>query len=83
MTRRRLALLAFALAAAAGLGFLGGEAAAQQRGVHPNIDSAQRNLREALADRNRAPESFGGHKQRAINLINSALVELRSAERFR
>lgn len=51
--------------------------------MHPNIDSAQRNLREALSDLNRAPEAFGGHKQRAITLINSALAELRSAERFR
>ena len=83
MTIRRLAFLAFALTAAGGLGFLGGEASAQPRGVHPNIDSAQRNLREALADLNRAPEAFGGHKQRAINRIKSALTELRLAERFR
>ena len=82
-TFRRLALLALSLAAAGGLGFLGGEAAAQQRGVHPDIGSAEGKLREALADLNRAPEAFGGHKQRAINRIKSALTELRLAERFR
>ncbi|HYF06923.1 MAG TPA: hypothetical protein VD970_04835 [Acetobacteraceae bacterium] len=83
MTKTRTALIALALAtAAAGGGFLAGHATAQPS-RHPNIDAAQRDLRQALGHLNRAPDIFGGHKQRAIELIQAAQAELRQAERFR
>ncbi len=80
MTRTRIALIAFAALATAGMGFLAGQAAAAR---HPNLDSARGALNNALGYLNRAPDIFGGHKGRAIELINAALAELRAAEAYR
>lgn len=77
MSRIRLALTALAILGA----FAIGHAVAQQR--HPNINAAQRDLRQALGHLERAPDIFGGHKQRAIELIRGALAELRAAENLR
>lgn len=69
--RRRAAWLA------AGLACFGAGAYAQQR--FPNIDSAQASLAAALQSLDRAPERFGGHKARAMELIRQAQQELNQA----
>ena len=76
-TARRRVWGALAVAAS----FAAGHAIAQGR--HPNIDAAQRDLRQAMRSLERAPDIYGGHKQRAIDLIRAALAELRQAEGFR
>ena len=81
MTKTRITLFAVAALATAGGAFLAGDAVAQRR--HANIDAARRELNQALVHLNRAPDIFGGHKARAIELINGALGELRAAENFR
>ena len=81
MTLTRKTLLALAALGIAGGGFLIGQADAQARHVH--IDAAQRDLREARAHLNSAPDVYGGHKARALQLIDGALAELRAAERYR
>lgn len=80
-TPARIALFATAALTLAGGSFLAGEAVAQRR--HANIDAARRELNTALTHLNRAPDIFGGHKARAIELIQGALAELRAAENFR
>lgn len=81
MKKTRIALAAVAALAIAGTGFLVGEASAQRR--HANIDAARRELNTALSHLSRAPDIFGGHKARAIELIQAALAELRAAEAYR
>lgn len=60
--------------------FAAGHAIAQAR--HTYIDEAQRDLRQARRALERAPNIYGGHKRRAIDLIRAAEAELRQAERF-
>ena len=75
-THRRTAWIALAILGS----FAAGHAIAQGR--HPNIDEAQRDLRQARRALERAPDIYGGHKRRAIDLIRAAEAELRQAERF-
>lgn len=81
MRKTRIALFAIAALATAGGGFLAGEAIAQRR--NPNIDAARRELNQALVHLRNAPDIFGGHKARAVELIQGALAELRAADAMR
>ena len=73
---RRTAWIALAIVGS----FAAGHAIAQGR--HTHIDEAQRDLRQAVRSLDRAPDIYGGHKRRAIDLIRAAQAELRQAERF-
>ena len=71
----RLALLSVL----AGMVSMSGCASAQE--PWPNLNDAERNLRAALDDLNRAPDRFGGHKAEAQRLIRDALSEIEQAKR--
>ncbi len=49
---------------------------------HPEIHKAMRKLRGAKQDLEKAAHDFGGHKAKAIEAIDQALVELRAAIDF-
>ncbi len=53
---------------------LSGCASAQE--PWPNLNDAERNLRAALGDLDRAPDRFAGHKAEAQRLIRGALSEI-------
>ena len=46
---------------------------------HPEIHKAMRKLRGAKQDLEKAAQDYGGHKAKAIEAINQALVELQAA----
>jgi hypothetical protein len=57
---------------------IGSEAAA-----HPRIAQAIRNLEDAVAYMQAAPDNFGGHKAAAIAASLAAIQELRASLAFR
>jgi len=57
---------------------MGAEAAA-----HPRIVQAIRNLEDAIAYMEAAPNDFGGHKAAAISASRAAVAELRASLAFR
>jgi hypothetical protein len=57
---------------------IGSEAAA-----HPRIAQAIRNLEDAVAYMQAAPDNFGGHKAAAIAASQAAIQELRASLAFR
>lgn len=72
MIKRLLVLVAIVASFAAG-------AYAQS---FPNIRGAQDSLRDAMAQLERAPSRFGGHKDQAMRLIRAAHDELDRAMEF-
>lgn len=48
----------------------------------PNIRGAQNSLRSAMAQLERAPPRFGGHREQAMQLIRAAYDELDQAMEF-
>jgi len=46
------------------------------------MESAIQHLREARADLQRATPNKGGHRERAIELINQAIAEVEAGERY-
>lgn len=48
----------------------------------PNIRGAQDSLRDAMAQLERAPPRFGGHKAQAMRLMRAAYDELDQAMEF-
>lgn len=65
-----------------------GSARAQQnmkteRGEHPRIARAIRQLEDAIQYMEAAPHDFGGHKAAAIQSSRQAVVDLRQALAFR
>ena len=57
-------------------------AAGAQAQNFPNIRGAQDSLQDAMAQLDRAPPRFGGHKARAMRLIREAHNELDRAMAF-
>ncbi len=72
MIKRLLVLVAIVASFAAG-------AYAQN---FPNIRGAQDSLRDAMAQLERAPPRFGGHKAQAMRLMRAAYDELDQAMEF-
>ena len=64
----KAALLTFVLA----IGFIAGQLSAAQ----PQMQSALRHLRSARADLNRATTDKGGHRAKALDLVNEAIAEV-------
>ena len=51
--------------------------------MHPRIAQAIRDLEDAIAYMEAAPNDFGGHKGAALNASRAAVNELRAALAFR
>lgn len=64
--------IALVLALALTLGFTAGRASADQS----NMQNAKADLNAALEDLRMAESNKGGHKERAMGLINQALIEV-------
>lgn len=64
----RVALLTLVLA----VGFIAGQLSAAQ----PQMQAALRNLRQARVDLNRATSDKGGHRARALELVDQAIAEV-------
>ena len=48
----------------------------------PYMESALQHLREARASLQRATPNKGGHRERAIELVNQAIAQVEAGERF-
>lgn len=48
----------------------------------PHMEAALRHLRDARASLERATPNKGGHRERAIDLINQAIAQVEEGERF-
>ncbi len=70
--RRRSLLRGFLLVFLLAIGFIAGQLSAAQ----PKMQDALKHLRSARADLNRATPDKGGHRERAIDLVNSAINEV-------
>jgi hypothetical protein len=80
--KTRLTFLGLAI-----LGFLAVSSMAGPLAGHPNLQAARRSINKALADcrRARADEKhgeFGGHRDKAEDLLNQAKAELDAAAEF-
>ena len=69
---RRSVLRALLLVTVLAIGFIAGQLSAAQ----PQMQAALRHLRSARADLNRATADKGGHRSRAIDLVNQAIDEV-------
>jgi hypothetical protein len=69
---RRSVLRGFLLVIVLGLAFLAGQLSAAQ----PQMQAALTNLRQARANLNRATADKGGHRERAIALVDQAIGEV-------
>ncbi|HEV7919398.1 MAG TPA: hypothetical protein VGR02_01265 [Thermoanaerobaculia bacterium] len=76
MLRRILITLVLTLMVSAG--FVVGRASAAQ----PEMQAALTNLREARANLDRATNDKGGHRNKAVRLVNDAIVEVEAGMRF-
>lgn len=56
--------------------------AGQMSASQPAMQSALRNLRAARADLNRATSDKGGHRERAIELVNQAIDQVEKGIAF-
>ncbi len=72
--KRRSILAAFTLIIMLAGGFIAGRAHAAQ----PHMTSARNHLRSARAELQRAEADKGGHRERAITLIDEAIAEVDS-----
>lgn len=70
----KAAMVAGALAMAAGAGFAVGQAQADQ----PHMQNALSDLRAAKGELEAATPNKGGHRENAIALINQAIGEVRA-----
>jgi len=61
-----------------GTGFIAGHVSAAQ----PHMQAALENLRAARRELDRASEDKGGHRARAIALVNDAVVQVEEGMRF-
>ena len=55
----------------------------QEKTAHPNIAKAIDALERAIADMQKAPDDFGGHKADAIRTSEEAVRQLRAALQYR
>ena len=72
MNRRRSILRAFFLVLVLATGFIAGQLTAAQ----PHMQAALSHLRAAKRDLDKASADKGGHRNRAIALINDAIDEV-------
>ena len=56
---------------------------AREASEHPNIANAIEALQAAIADMQRAPHDFGGHKAKAIEASERAIKQLKLALAYR
>lgn len=69
---RRSVLRVLLLVTVLAIGFIAGQLSAAQ----PQMQAALKHLRSARADLNRATADKGGHRSRAIDLVNQAIDEV-------
>ena len=69
-------------AGAAGLALVAGLASAEAAERHPAIRAAINSLEKAKLDLQHADHDFGGHRVEAIESIDRALEQLRTALRY-
>jgi hypothetical protein len=70
----KTSLMAAALATALGVGFIAGHAEAYQ----PHMQNALGDLQAALSELQAAAPNKGGHRERAIGLVNRAITEVQA-----
>ena len=75
---RRSLLRVLVLLTVLALGFIGGQLSAAQ----PHMQAALKHLRAAKSDLNKASADKGGHRNRAIDLIDSAIAEVERGMRY-
>jgi hypothetical protein len=56
-----------------------GKPAMNEAAKHPNLADALKDLDNASMHLSKAPDEFGGHRAKAMELIKSAQAELRAA----
>lgn len=78
-TTRRGAIVA---AGAATLGVLTLSTSTVEASKFPRLDSAIKEMKDARAFLQKAPDVFGGHKAAAIRLLKEAIQELEAAVEF-
>jgi hypothetical protein len=76
--KRKSLLSALVLFLTLATGFLAGHAAADQ----PHMRSALEHLRQARAELDRADNDKGGHRARAIELVNDAIHQVERGMEF-
>ena len=76
--RHRAILAAFFLVVMLAGGFVAGRAHAAQ----PHMASARNHLRSARAELERAEADKGGHRERAVRLVDDAIAEVDSGMAF-
>lgn len=76
MTRRLLTALALAIVLVTG--FIGGRLSAAQ----PAMQKALTNLRQARANLDAATTDKGGHRNRALSLVNQAIDEVQEGIQY-
>jgi uncharacterized membrane-anchored protein YhcB (DUF1043 family) len=75
---RRSLIRALVLVSVLALGFIAGQLSAAQ----PHMQAALRHLRSAKADLNKASADKGGHRARALELVDSAIEEVERGVRY-
>ena len=75
---RRSFLKAFVLTLVLALGFIVGQLSAAQ----PHMQSALSDLRSARSELNRASSDKGGHRNKAIALVNEAIDQVERGMRY-
>jgi hypothetical protein len=78
ITRRRMLVAA----GAAGLGVLATNVPEARASRFPRLDAALVEMRTARKELQEAGKIFGGHKQKAIDALSAAIVELEEAIKF-
>ena len=75
---RKSLIRALFLVALLAVGFIAGQLSAAQ----PHMNSALKQLRAARASLNKATPDKGGHRERAIDLVNSAIDQVEKGIAF-
>jgi hypothetical protein len=78
ITRRKMLVAA----GAAGLGVLATNVPEAQASRFPRLDAALVEMRTARKELQEAGRVFGGHKQKAIDAISVAIIELEEAIKY-
>jgi hypothetical protein len=78
-----VAVTAGVLLAPLGVTFADAQTVRSEAAAHPRIAQAIRDIEDAVAYMEAAPNDFGGHKGAAINASREAVRQLRAALEFR
>jgi hypothetical protein len=70
------------VAGAAGLGILGLVPSRAAASSYPRLDKAIEGMKDAKKYLEKAPPKFGGHKKKAIEALDEAIVQLEKAIEF-